>query len=177
MGLKEDSDIALHFPKYLSECQEGGKQSLDVTTDSEVSDSQYMSEIEKYTFKYFKNSENDERNISDGICDEEGGGTASESNTQYKMESSNIESDFSNVQSTQLETVKECEEEHKSESCNPVNTKRPRFTKHRINKFKGYSNFNNRESTMNDVASFSWDFHAYDLFSKFLPELTDAIQN
>ncbi|MFS8160165.1 MAG: hypothetical protein ACMG6E_08135 [Candidatus Roizmanbacteria bacterium] len=30
---------------------------------------------------------------------------------------------------------------------------------------------------MNDVASFSWDFHAYDLFSKFLPELTDAIQN
>ncbi|MFS8160164.1 MAG: hypothetical protein ACMG6E_08130 [Candidatus Roizmanbacteria bacterium] len=115
MGLKEDTDIAMYFPKYLSECQEGGKQSLDVHTDSEVSDSQYMSEIEKNTFKYFKSSENEDRNISDSVFDEEGGGSVSESNTLYKMESSNMESDFSNKQSTQLETVKECEEEHKSE--------------------------------------------------------------
>jgi hypothetical protein len=85
MGLKEDTDIAMYFPKYLSECQEGGNKSLDVHTDSEVSDSQYMSEIEKNTFKYFKNSENEDKNISDGgVFGEEDGGSVSESNTLYK---------------------------------------------------------------------------------------------
>jgi hypothetical protein len=73
--------------------------------------------------------------------------------------------------------VKECDEEHKAEVVDSIEKKRRKFTKHRINKLKGYVNFNNRESKMTDIETFSWDFHAYDLFSKFLPDLTDALQN
>jgi hypothetical protein len=30
---------------------------------------------------------------------------------------------------------------------------------------------------MHDIADFSWDFHALDIYSKYLPELTEAIDN
>jgi len=49
--------------------------------------------------------------------------------------------------------------------------------KHRVNKLAGYTNFNNREDTWHDVGEFSWDFHAVELFSKFLPDLADAIHS
>jgi hypothetical protein len=63
MGLKEDSDIAMYFPKYLSDCHEA--KPLDA--EDEVSDTDYMSEREKSTFKYFKNSEYEDRNESDSL--------------------------------------------------------------------------------------------------------------
>jgi hypothetical protein len=64
MGLKEDSDSAMYFPKYLSECNESTKQVLE---SEEVSEPDYMSEIEKSTFRYFKNSEYEDRNESDSL--------------------------------------------------------------------------------------------------------------
>lgn len=33
------------------------------------------------------------------------------------------------------------------------------------------------KDTWHDVGDFSWDFNAVDLFSKFLPDLTEAIHN
>jgi hypothetical protein len=51
------------------------------------------------------------------------------------------------------------------------------FTKHRLNKYKGYENFDNRKAIMHDIADFSWDFHAHDLFSTYMPELAEAMNN
>jgi hypothetical protein len=49
------------------------------------------------------------------------------------------------------------------------------FGKHRVNKLIGYTNFNNKEDSYHDVGEFSWDFQAYDIYQKFLPDLADAL--
>jgi hypothetical protein len=50
------------------------------------------------------------------------------------------------------------------------------FMKHRFNKIKGYTNFNNRDDKIHDVSEFSWELHAYDLFSRFLPDLAENLR-
>ena len=77
----------------------------------------------------------------------------------------------------ELDAVKEEEEDENPQKQDEVDQKREIFRKHRINKIKGYVNFNNREDTWHDVGEFSWEFHAVDLFSKFLPDLAEALNN
>jgi hypothetical protein len=74
-----------------------------------------------------------------------------------------------------LEVVKEQEEEDVKAEDEEKEKRRSMFTKHRVNKYKGYENFDNRKSIMHDIADFSWDFHAIDLFSTYLPELAEAM--
>lgn len=59
---------------------------------------------------------------------------------------------------TQLDSVKEEEEELEQQDEQWI------FKKHRVNKFKEYVNFNNKEDSFHDVSEFSWEFHAVDLF-------------
>lgn len=72
--------------------------------------------------------------------------------------------------------MKEVEEEHKAEP-DETTRKKQVFEKHKLNKYIQYVNFNNREDKIHDVEDFSWDFHAYDLYSKFLPNLVEAVHN
>lgn len=57
------------------------------------------------------------------------------------------------------------------------NYKSARFDKHRTKNFTKFVNFDYKVDKWFDLQDFSWESHAYDLFSKYVPETADAYSN
>jgi hypothetical protein len=46
------------------------------------------------------------------------------------------------------------------------------FSKHKIGELNGYVNFDHKKTMHLDSFEFSWSVQGFDLFSKFLPQIT-----
>lgn len=70
--------------------------------------------------------------------------------------------------------MKEEEEEHHTEE---EIKKKEIFGKHKINILDKYMDFKNKEDSFGDLSEYSWEFQGCDLYSRYLPELTEVMQN
>ncbi len=50
-----------------------------------------------------------------------------------------------------------------------------KFDLHKIGKIKQYVNFQQLNERFIDTSEFTWEYNAYDLFKKLLPELADKL--
>ena len=69
---------------------------------------------------------------------------------------------------SQLQDTRDSAEEDSKEKISES------FEKHLIDSIKSYTNFNHKEGYL-DSYDFSWDIHAFDVFSKFIPITTKLI--
>lgn len=101
----------------------------DMST-KDVSDTNYLSELEEKTINYLKGEHNEEEEEENADSDREGLGNESE-HALNQMDCLNLESDDRST--TQLESVKEVDEENKVEP-DELTKKKQVFEKHRTNK-------------------------------------------
>ncbi len=121
-GIKEDIDIEMNFDKALKCDQE----SMQEFSTQEVSDSNYLSELEEKTINYLKGEHNEEEDQE--LPNSEGEELEGDLD---KMQSLNIDSD---KEPEGLESVKEVEEENKGDQDEQAKRKTI-FEKHRLNKY------------------------------------------
>ena len=48
-------------------------------------------------------------------------------------------------------------------------------SKHRHYFLSGYKNFDNRQDRLHDISDFNWEFNAIELYSQYMPDLTEQL--
>lgn len=160
-GIKDDIDTAINFNK--SDCK-------SISILSTASQSEVTNDEEKIiNFLQSRQERDDDEDEPIQIEEEE----INQADGDYRFDSSSSSKD-SPSRKTTLDSVKETDEEHQSEE---QQKKKEIFGKHRINKIHGYVNFNQKLENFHDLGEYSWDINGNDLFSRFLPDLTEAMHS
>ncbi|CDW78780.1 sestrin-1 isoform 2 [Stylonychia lemnae] len=157
-GIKEDIDIALTFEK--SSVSKHKNQSANLLK----SDLNQL-ELEK-TIGYLQCQNEDDDEDSNHNFDEKD----QDSDSDLNLNSSSL-----SPSTKALDSVQELEEEHHNDD----NLKRLEiFRKHRSNMLDRYVDYNKaQEASLQDLSDYSWEFQGVDLYSRYLPELIELMQN
>eukprot|EP00347_Sterkiella_histriomuscorum_P009846 403339651 len=160
-GIKEDLDSAMSFDKVCQNQQ--GKEEVNKLELEKTLNFMKSKKFEEDEKDYKQSHNEEDKNHNDEDFDD--------------FDSDSIENKShtsTSNQSTKLGSVQELDEEHLSED---QLKKKEVFGKHRKFKVKEYIQFLKTKESLLDLSDYSWEFQGQDLYSRYLPELTEVIQN